>query len=88
MRAPGSRSAKKYPVKMTRKPIPPRIAPNKKQVPTEVLKTQLKARNPVNPQTFKEAQARELTILPPTFNEKHLQTKYQKDDGGYSVKEA
>lgn len=60
---------------MTRKPIPPRVAPPKKQVPQEQLVKELKARNTIRPQTFKEAQARELVILPPTFTEKNLQTK-------------
>ena len=75
VRAPGSRSPKKRPISMTRKPIPPRIAPQKKQIPKEELVADLKARNSVRPQTFKEAQARELVILPPTFTEKNLQTK-------------
>lgn len=75
VRAPGSRSPKKRPISMTRKPIPPRIAPQKKQIPKEELVRDLKARNAVRPQTFKEAQARELVILPPTFTEKNLQTK-------------
>lgn len=85
VRAPGSRSAKKRPVKMTRKPIPPRIAPNKKQLPTAELKAQLNKRMPNLPETFKEAQARELTILPPTFKEKHLQTKTLKVDDNFAV---
>ena len=33
VRAPGSRSPKKRPISMTRKPIPPRIAPPKKHIP-------------------------------------------------------
>jgi len=60
---------------MTRKPIPPRIAPPKKQLPQAQLEKELKKRNEIRPQTFKEAQARELVILPPTFTEKNLQTK-------------
>ena len=81
----GSRSAKKRPVKMTRKPIPPRIAPNKKQVPEKELKQQLNKRMPNLPETFKQAQARELTILPPTFKEKHLQTKTLKQDDNFAM---
>jgi hypothetical protein len=30
---------------------------------------------PTKPQTWKQASAKELEILPPTFTEKHLQTK-------------
>ena len=75
VRAPGSKSPKKKPIKMTRKPIPPRVAPNKKQVPEKELLEDLKNRLPTNPQTWKQAMAKELEILPPTFTEKHLQTK-------------
>ena len=75
IRAPGSRSPKKKPIKMIRKPIPPRIAPNKKQVPEAERVADLKQRNPTRPQTWKQASAKELEILPPTFTEKHLQTK-------------
>lgn len=57
---------------MTRKPMPPRIAPQKSQRPQSVVNDELKARLPVAPETFEQAQARELTILPPTFNEKNL----------------
>ena len=72
VRAPGSRSPKKKPIKMTRKPIPPRVAPLKSQVPAEEMVKALKARLPVTAQSWKEAQAKELEILPPTFTEKHL----------------
>lgn len=75
VRAPGSRSPKKKPIKMVRKPIPPRIAPNKKQLPMEELDKDLKERLPTRPQTWKQASAKELEIRPPTFTEKHLQTK-------------
>jgi hypothetical protein len=75
VRAPGSRSPKKKPIKMTRKPIPPRVAPLKSQVPPSEIVKALKARLPVTAQTWKDAQAKELEILPPTFTEKHLQTK-------------
>lgn len=62
---------------MTRKPIPPRIAPNKKQLPDAEILEDLKKRMPTNPQTWKQASAKELEILPPNFTEKHLQTKKQ-----------
>ena len=62
---------------MTRKPIPPRIAPNKKQLPENEILADLKQRMPTQPQTWKQASAKELEILPPTFTEKHLQTKKQ-----------
>ena len=60
---------------MVRKPVPPRIAKSKKQIPAVVLIEQLKARLPVAPSTFTQIEAKELEILPPTFTEKHLQTK-------------
>lgn len=75
IRAPGSRVAKKKPVKMTRKPIPPRIAPAKKQISKEEHDERLKNRGKIQPETFEHVQARQLQILPPTFNEKNLQTK-------------
>jgi len=37
---------------MTRKPIPPRIAPAKKQVPQDELDALLKERLPICPETF------------------------------------
>ena len=65
---------------MTRKPIPPRVAPLKSQMPPKELVKDLKARLPVTAQTWKEACAKELEILPPTFTEKHLQTKKVKEE--------
>lgn len=64
---------------MTRKPIPPRIpSPKQKKMTPAEITADLKQRLPIRPQTFKEAQARELEILPPNFTEAHLATKKPK----------
>jgi hypothetical protein len=65
---------------MIRKPIPPRVAPLKSQIAPKEMVKDLKARLPVTAQTWKEAAAKELEILPPTFTEKHLQTKKVKEE--------
>ena len=78
VRAPGSRVAKKNPIKMTRKPIPPRIAPEKTGMPQKEKDKMDNERLQVVPQTFEKVQARQLQILPPSFNEKNLNTKTQK----------
>jgi len=54
-------------------------------VPQEQLVRELKQRNAIRPQTFKEAQARELVILPPSFTEKNLQTKKVAEDRNIQV---
>ena len=60
---------------MTRKPIPPRIAPNKTSITDEQRAKLDKERMPVMADSFAKAEARELQILPPKYNEKNLQTK-------------
>lgn len=91
VRAPGSRSPKKVPIPMTRKPIPPRVALlnndefcqqfttydlKKSKRMTEADKImQSKTRGSNIPITFEECNAQELIILPPTFTEKNLKTK-------------
>ena len=60
---------------MIRKPIPPRVAKVKKQISQRELFELLKQRNPIKPSSFEQIEAQELEILPPTFTEKHLQTK-------------
>lgn len=82
IRGPAARtSAKKT---KSRKPVPPRVAPGRALRPStnevDPRKTQ-----PVLPQTFKEAQARELAILPPKFTEKNLQHKRGKQDNSLLV---
>ena len=42
IKAPGNRAAKKRPVSMTRKPLPPRIAPQKTQRPQSSINDELK----------------------------------------------
>lgn len=80
IRAPGSKSPRKKPIKMTRKPIPPRIAPNNHSVSEKEVYENLKKRFPIQADTFEEAQARELLIVPPKFTEKNLKTKKVKVD--------
>lgn len=75
IRGPGSRSPKKAPIKFTRKPVPPRVAPPRTYVPEKQLVDDLKKRFPITSQTFREAEARQCLILPPSFTEKHLKTK-------------
>lgn len=75
IRGPGSRSPKKAPVKFTRKPVPPRVAPPRTYVPEKELVADLKKRFPITSQTFREAEARQCLILPPSFTEKNLKTK-------------
>lgn len=75
IRGPGSRSPKKAPIKFTRKPVPPRIAPPRKPISEKQQVEELKQRFPITSQTFRDAQARQCLILPPTFTEKHLKTK-------------
>lgn len=61
IRGPGSRSPKKVPMKVTRKPVPPRIAPPrefKKKVPEQEQEAELKKRFPITSQTFMDAKAR------------------------------
>lgn len=86
VRAPGNRAAKKRPISMTRKPMPPRVAPSRSQRPQSAIDQELAKRLPVAPETFEQAQARELVILPPQFNEKNLHTKNVKDDGDFAVR--
>lgn len=80
IRAPGSKSPRKKPIKMIRKPIPPRIAPSKHSIPEKEVEENLKKRFPIQAHTFEEAQARELLIVPPKFTEKNLKTKKVKVD--------
>jgi len=42
IKAPGNRAAKKRPVSMSRKPLPPRIAPQKTQRPQSSINDELK----------------------------------------------
>ena len=65
-------------MKFTRKPVPPRIAPPrefKKQVSEKDKDKENKKRSPITAKTFRDAEARQCLILPPTFTEKHLKTK-------------
>lgn len=75
IRGPGSRSPKKAPVKFTRRPAPPRVAPPRTYVSEQQRVDDLKKRFPITSQTFREAEARQCLILPPSFTEKHLKTK-------------
>lgn len=56
IRGPGSRSPKKKPIKMIRKPVPPRVAPGRNIKPSK-SSTMVKEedRLPIHAQTFKEA---------------------------------
>jgi hypothetical protein len=56
---------------MVRKPVPPRIAPGRPQT-AKMKQIAKEEKNPIKPQTFSSAQARELVILPPTFTSKNL----------------
>lgn len=67
VRAPGNRQARKKPIKMTRHPEPPRVAPNKTQLAQEEKDAELRDRNPIQPETFSKVAARQLQILPPNF---------------------
>jgi hypothetical protein len=58
VRAPGNRTAHKRPIKMTRHPEPPRVAPNKSQKPQKEKDEELRKRNPINPETFGKVKAR------------------------------
>lgn len=71
VRGPGSRKAQKYPKKMVRRPIPPRVPPAKEIKDAE----KHKPNDLISPQKFEDIKARELTIMPPQFKEKHLKTK-------------
>lgn len=63
---------------MVRKPVPPRIAPGRPQT-AKMKQIAKEEKNPIKPQTFSSAQARELVILPPTFTSKNLKNKDKVD---------
>lgn len=85
VRAPGSRVAKKKPIKMTRHPVPPRVPDpmankDKKEMAKVLAKCNSQKRNNIWPETFVQAQAKQLHIMPPHFQEKHLKTKTNKKE--------
>jgi hypothetical protein len=55
IKAPGSRVAKKRPIKMTRQPVPPRVAYEKVQVSQQQKDEDEKDRNLISPETFQKA---------------------------------
>lgn len=85
IRAPGSRVAKKRPIRMTRHPVPPRVPDpmankDKKEMTKVLAKIEGPKKNDIWPETFVQAKAKQLQILPPHFQEKHLKTKTDKTE--------
>lgn len=82
VKAPGSLSPKIKPVALKRRPHPPRMPTEKfknmsKAQTAKLDKRKIEAKNSgaIGAQTFKDAQAIQYKIMPPSFSSKHLKAK-------------
>lgn len=74
VKGPASRVTRKTPIQIMRQPVPPRVP-----APKVVKSAKVQESRKIHPETFLEANAREVAILPPKFTAKNLKTQDKKE---------
>ena len=74
VKGPASRASRKGPIEVIRQPVPPRV-PVQRHVQTAKAESRK-----IMPETFLEANAKEITILPPKFTGKNLKTQKEETE--------